>query len=1156
MKMILKPLAFFFAACATLSAGELESKFLAPSASARPGVYWYFMDGNQDRDEMVADLEAMDKVGIGSVLFLEVDLGMPAGPIPFMSEKWQDNVVHAIKTTERLGMEFILGTGPGWAGSGGSWVKPEDSMQHLVGGEIQASGPSVLETKLPVPPPHSPNPFAGMSGEHSKIRDQWYQDVAVLAFPTPEEGNARFDSYDIKTLKDVNPYSIGFGNAVPFVIPQADYLEPPGAKVIDASRIIDLTSTMQADGSLRWDVPAGKWTVMRFVSRSTGQTTRPAPRAGHGFECDKFSFGAYRRHWESYQAPLIAKLGALPKGKGLTSIHLDSWEMSSQNWTAAFRDEFTKRRGYDPQPFFPAYMGMVVGSMEKTERFLWDMRKTSQELTLENHAGAIQKIAHNKGLSYSNEPYDMNPAGDIDLGSVADIPACEFWNVRGGPETQYSCIEAVSIAHIMGKQQVNAEAFTTDAAFGYLDYPGSMKNQTDWAFAMGINGLIFHTFQHQPLGKGEKPGMNMGPYGVQWHRNQTWWDLSSGYHQYIARCQEVLRQGEAVADVLYLTPEAAPNIFVAPKSATQGAARLQDKKGYNFDAVTPRILAMRAELQDGKIKFPGGSSYSVLVLPDVETMTPEALATISALVKSGATVIGNPPRKSPSLVGFPACDAQVQKAAEELWGATPQAERKFGKGRILLNPEAQSRAGFAEGVSLPDVGKWIWFDQGEPAASAAVANCRFRTTFDLADAKLLKSAVIQATADNSFMLEVNGHQVLQGDNFNNIASISVLPQLRSGKNTLSVLAVNGGDAPNPAGFIAALRLGFADGTSRLIESDQSWEASLDGTLWSAAKNLGKGAMAPWSLKKMKAEPEIYPSYAVTAAVLAAMGIPEDFQSDGPIRYGHRRTASEEIYFVSNTLAEKVSATCRFRVQEGAPQLWDAVTAKTRSLPAFTREGKITSIPIRFEANQSFFVIFPRGKAPVKKPVSAAKNFSEPQLITPLVGAWQVAFDPKWGGPERIQFDPLQDWTQNSERGIRYYSGTAIYRKRFDLPGIIKGMKLALDLGVVHDLCRVRLNGKDLGILWTAPWQVDVSDHLKAQGNELEIEVANRWGNRLIGDQQAEDKDARTLSWESGLLGGKPVKAGRYTFCTYKFFNADSPLQPSGLLGPVRILSTN
>ncbi len=1150
--MIVKSVMLLLTASSVFAAGDLETGFRNPPASARPGVYWYFMDGNQDRDQMVADLEGMSAVGIGSVLFLEVDLGLPAGPVPFMSEKWQDNVVNAIKTTDRLGMEFILGTGPGWAGSGGSWVPPQDSMQDLVGSEVQVSGPGVVETKLPVPAPLPPNTFAGMTPALSNIRDQWYQDVAVLAFPTPPEGFARFSDTNLKTLKNVSPYSVRFGDAMPLVRPQADYSEPSAATLIDISKVIDLTSQMKPDGSIRWDAPAGKWTLMRFVSRSTGQTTRPAPRAGHGFECDKFNFEAYRRHWDNFQAPLIKKLGPLTKGKGLTTIHLDSWEMSSQNWTAAFHDEFKKRRGYDPQPFYPAYMGMVVGSLERTERFLWDMRRTSQELVLEKHAGAIKQIAHDNGLLYSNEPYDMNPAGDLDLGSVADIPACEFWNARGGPDTQYSCIEAVSIAHTMGKPRVNAEAFTSDAAFGYLDFPGSLKNQTDWAFAMGINGLIFHTFQHQPLDKGEKPGMNMGPYGVQWHRNQTWWNLSSGYHQYIARCQAVLRQGQAVADILYLTPEGAPNIFVAPQSALGGSARLQDKKGYNFDAVSPRIL-MRAQVQDGKILFPGGSRYSVLVLPDVATMTPETLAAITALVKSGATVIGNPPRKSPSLVGFPACDEQVRQAAFELWGATPQPERKFGKGRILLNPEANSGTATSETLPLPQVGNWIWFDQGNPAASAAVETCHFRTTFEVADPKTLKSAVIQATADNSFTLEVNGHQVLQGDNFNNIASASVLPLLRTGKNTLTVTAINVGEAPNPAGFIAALQLGLSDGTHRVIESNQSWEASLDGTSWTAARNLGVGTMAPWSLKQPAASQELYPSYSLTAAVLGAMGIDEDFQSNGPIRYGHRRSDSKEIYFLSNTSDKQVSAACRFRVQEGSPELWDPVTAQTRPLPGHSRQGNITSIPMRFEANQSFFVIFPRAKGAGTQPTTMAENFSELQTVAALDGPWQVAFDPKWGGPEHIQFDQLQDWTQHSERGVRYYSGSAIYRKKFDLPaGLKAGTKLALDLGVVHDLCHVRLNGQDLGILWTAPWRVDVSAQLKAQANELEIEVVNRWCNRLIGDQQPEDKDIRTLAWESGLLGGQSFKTGRYTFSTATFFNANSPMQPSGLLGPVRL----
>jgi hypothetical protein len=1135
--------------CFSAFGTELEEGFRAPPDTARPGVYWYFMDGNMDRDEMVADLEAMKAVGIGSVLFLEVNIGVPTGPVPFMSEKWQDNLVHAIKTTERLGMEFILGTGPGWSGSGGSWVKPEDSMQHLVGSSTQVRGPAKFEKTLPVAGPHKPNHFAGMSGAHKATRNKWFRDVAVLAFPTPQGEIARFDNYDIKTLKDVGPYSSRKSSPTSVEM-VADYSEPDVAKVINADRVIDLTSKMESDGTLRWDVPEGDWTIMRFVARSTGQTTRPAPRAGHGFECDKFNADAYRLHWDNFQGKLLKKLGPLTPGKGLTTIHLDSWEMSSQNWTAAFCEEFTKRRGYDPKRYYPAYMGLVVGSQEKTERFLWDMRKTSQELVLENHAGVIKGIAHEHGLKYSNEPYDMNPAGNMDLGSVADIPACEFWNPKNSIDSQYSCIEAVSIAHTMGRPQVNAEAFTTDG-MTYLNYPGNMKNQTDWAFAMGINGIIFHTFQHQPLGKNIKPGMTMGRYGVQWHRNRTMWHLFPGYHEYIARCSHLLRQGAAVVDILYLTPEGAPHTFISPESALAGSPRMKDKKGYNFDAVTPRILKMRAEVENGKIAFPEGSRYSVLVLPDVETMTPEALATVTKLVKAGATVIGNPPRKSPSLVGFPACDKEVQQLAAELWD-----QRQIGKGQVILNTASTAiKDSVKENPSLLTTeGNWIWFNKGNAAQSAAPGDVHFRYTFDLADTKAVSTAKIEATADNSLTLRVNGREVLSGDNFNQVNSANILAALRNGKNTLTVLASNAGEKANPAGFIAAMHLSFSDGTSKIIATDQNWDASLDGTKWSSAKKLGSGSMRPWNLNGEKAAASLYPEYEVTVAVLREMGITEDFLSDGPIRYGHRRTDSEDIYFVANTSAGKLETSCRFRVEKGVPELWDPMTAEMKPLQAFTHEDKVTSIPMTFEAHQSFFVIFPREASSKPSAHSGAVNFPAAKPLLTLEGPWKVAFDPKWGGPETIKFDSLQDWAKHSDRGVRYYSGSATYRKTFDRPaGLDADATVYLDLGTVHDMCRIRLNGQDMGILWAAPWRVEITDAVKAKGNKLEIEVVNRWVNRLTGDQQPEDKDVRTLKWESGMLSGKSYPAGRYTYTTKNPYKPETKLLPSGLIGPVRIL---
>ena len=169
----------------------------------------------------------------------------------------------------------------------------------------------------------------------------------------------------------------------------------------------------------------------------------------------------------------------------------------------------------------------------------------------------------------------------------------------------------------------------------------------------------------------------------------------------------------------------------------------------------------------------------------------------------------------------------------------------------------------------------------------------------------------------------------------------------------------------------------------------------------------------------------------------------------------------------------------------------------------------------------------------------------------LEGAWGVSFDPKWGGPEKINFDALVDWTQREERGIKFYSGIATYRKSFDCPvGIGEGAGIYLDLGTVCDMARVRLNGRDLGVVWCAPWRVEISDAVKARDNHLEIELANRWPNRLIGDRQEPDAGVRTLQWPLGFLEGREYKTGRYTFATSGGHNE---LLPSGLLGPVRIM---
>jgi len=986
---------------------EVHDEFLHPPSSAKPGVYWYFMDGNQNQDEMTADLEAMAKAGLGRVIYLEVNIGIPRGPVDFMSEQWQTNFAHAVNTAERLGMEVILGTGPGWAGSGGPWVKPEESMQHLTSNAMQLAGPIAFEGKLEVPVPAKPNFFHGMSDEWAKVREEWYQDVAVLAFPTPKDA-ASFELVDLKTLKETQPYSI-WKHVPRYVDAPASFAEPNSSAVIDPRKIVDLTDKMAVDGMLTWDVPDGEWTVMRFVSRTTGQTTRPAPTPGHGFETDKFNAQSYLNHWDNFQGKLLEKVGAGKDGKGWTRIHLDSWEMSSQNWTQGFREQFQNRRGYDPRPYYPTYAGLVVDSLEKTERFLWDLRKTAQELVIENYAETIKAKAHEHGMLYSNQPYDMNPAGDIDLGSVADIPSCEFWDYRNDDlvDSLYGCIEATSIAHTMGRSTVPAESFTSVVPNRFHAYPGQMKNQTDWALAIGINNFIFHTFQHQPLGEDFLPGMSMGPHGVNWHRHQNWWEMLPAYHEYLSRASHLLQQGVTVSDILYLTPEGVPHIFLPPTSATEGMSVMQDKRGYSFDAVTPRILMDRAKVENGKIAFPGASSYQLMVLPDVDTMTPEALQKVMELIDAGASVIGNPPTKSPSLVNYPETDERVHDLATRLWGSPDVPEnlstRQFGKGTLYWG----------------------------------------RDIYDKEDEK-----------------EV-----------------------------------------------------------------------------------------------------FYPDYELTASLLKDAGLAEDFAAEGnSLRFTHRRTENREFYFISNRTDNVVESNATFRVTGVTPELWHPETGNRRALPEFVGNDGMISVPLRFAPYESYFVVFSEHSS---LEATSNENFPAQQSVISLDGAWEVAFDPRRGGPEKTTFNNLLDWRDHGDRGIKYYSGIATYTKTFDLPeGTDPSPGFSIDLGKVYEMARVSLNGVELGIAWTDPWQVPVGDALKSKGNVLTVEVANSWENRLIGDQTEGDKDVRTVQWDSGLLEGKAYKTGRYTFTTYLNeasdfgdIQIDEPqLQPSGLVGPVRLMT--
>ena len=1130
---------------------DLAAGFLDPPDAARPGVYWYFMDGNLDREGMTADLESMKEAGIGNLVFLEVNVGVPRGPVDFLSEPWQESFAHAVHEAERLGIEITLGSGPGWTGSGGPWVKAEQSMQHLVASAVEVEGPVALRATLPRPAPRTPYFGGAVTGELIALREAFYEDVSVLAFPTPE-GNVRIADIDEKALYYRAPYTSVPG-VKPYLPAPAEHPLVSTAASIDPQQIVDLTGRLQPDGVLEWDVPAGDWTILRFGRRNNGATTRPAPEPGLGFECDKFDATALDDHFEAYVGKLLEKVGPREAGRGWTMLHIDSWEMGAQNWTPGFLDEFRRRRGYEPLPFLPTYTGRIVGDLEQSERFLWDMRLTAQELVLENHAGRLKELGRRHGLGLSIEPYDMNPTSDLALGAVADVPMCEFWSEGYGFDSSFSCFEATSIAHTLGLPVVAAEAFTAGSSEAWQLYPAAVKSQGDWAFCTGVNRFVYHTFAHKP--EGRRPGMTMGPYGVHWDRGQTWWPMVSAYHRYVTRCQFLLRQGQTVADICYLIPEGAPHVFRPPTSALEGSGSTRDRRGYNFDGCAPSTLIAKASVADGRVVFPGGAAYRLLVLPSFETMTPALLRKVAELVEAGATVVGPPPKKSPSLVDHPRCDQEVASLAAVLWGSTPPpaavTERKHGRGRVVWGGELHVDPLPSTPPSRPiEQAQWIWYPEGDPAAAVEPCTRYFRRVFTMAPGKAIRSARLEVTADNEFQVWVNGSVATQGDDFHRIHEAEIGSLLEPGENVLAVAATNVGDGPNPAGLIAGVRLAYEDGSEQVIPTDRQWQAARvaeqgwrraveSGDDWIAAKTLGVARMDPWRLGETTNDrfPDLYPDYEATARLLARMDQPPDFAANGSLRYTHRRARDLDIYFVANREAAVVEAACTFRVAGRPPELWDPLTGSTRPLPEYTAQAGRVTVPMRFEPHQSFFVVFGGGARPDRPASGEERNFGRLQTIGPIDGPWEVSFDPDLGGPPSVTFPTLEDWGRRTEAGIKYYSGIATYRSTFDLPETARldGRPLALDLGVVCNVARVRLNGRDLGVVWCAPWRVDVTQAVQAKDNRLEIDVANLWPNRLIGDQALPPEQ-------------------RIAWTTFNPYRPASPLLASGLLGPVTLQS--
>jgi hypothetical protein len=1091
-------------------ADPLQKGFSDPPDAAKPRVWWHWMSGNITKEGIKSDLEWMHRVGIGGFQNFDAGLNTPQiveKRLIFMTPEWKDAFRYATTLADELGLEMAIAGSPGWSESGGPWVAPAQAMKKYVWSETRVEGGHPYGGTLAKPwsatgpYQNQPAPVRGLAGrtQPAPRLPEFYADTAVIAFRAPNgdrtmrelgpKVSASGGSFDVNILTDGDVANatllpaaaigerswiqyefrqpqtfrgltfvtigggFGFGPRPPASTQQLETSEdgkefrlvtdipfgartiafapvtarffrvsiltpppqqnqagvpgagggpgaraqgpapPPGIQIaefvlhgaiinrfqekaafsaatniysmatppvpaeltVSKMGVIDLTSKMRADGSLEWTPPAGRWIVLRIGYSLTGHQNSPASPEATGLEVDKLSRRYVKTYFDHYLDLYKDATGGLMGTRGLQYVITDSWEAGTANWTDDMIAEFNQRRGYDMRPLLPALAGYIVESAESTDRFLWDFRRTLEDLVAENHYDQLTAILKQRGMARYTESHESGRAfiaDGMEVKRSAAVPMSAMWTAgpgRANERYDADIRESASVAHIYGQNLVAAESLTANGNAGAWAFsPETLKPTADREMSMGLNRFVIHTSVHQPTDD-KIPGLGLGPFGQWFNRHDTWAEYAKPWTTYLTRSSYLLQQGSFVADIAYYYGEDS-NV-----TALFAGHPPPIPPGHAFDYVnSDALLTLMTVAPNGTITTPTGMSYRVLALdPNSQHMPLSVLLKIRDMVAAGAIVVGPKPIDSPSLQDD---QAEFRRVADHLWGGAAGKGKVFGSGSI-------------------------------------------------ADAL----ATINATPD----------------------------------------------------FVYS-------------------------------------------------KPE----------------------SDTELAFVHRKLADGDLYWVSHRGARAEDIEARFRVTGKAPQIWHADTGIIEPA-SYHIEAATTVVPLHLEANDAVFVVF-------REPASASSRTLPRTLevrIAVLEGSWNVTFEPNRGAPAQAQFPALTSWHQNSDPGVKYFSGTATYTKDVDAPaGWFKsGQKLWLDLGDVKNIAEVTVNGKPLGILWKAPFRVDVSSTLKTGPNTLQIKVTNLWVNRLIGDQQ-------------------PDAGKKYTYTAVQFYRADSGLLPSGLIGPVQFIA--
>ena len=1095
---------------------DLEKGFQNPPESAKPRVWWHWMNGNITKEGIRADLEWMHRVGIAGFQNFDAALMTPQvveKRLVYMTPEWKDAFRFTTLLADSLGLEMAIAGSPGWSESGGPWVKPEQAMKKFVWSETRIEGGKPFTGTLPKPP-SATGPFQNLSlreafsltGQKEMPPPEFYGDAAVIAFRVPES--------DV-SMASLNPKVTSSGGKF---------------------ALADLTDGDLVKSTLLPYTKPGEnaWIQYEFKEPETMQALTIVG-GGYG---GMFGMGA---------DPNNRALEVSNDGKNFVKV-IDISTGGVEQKTLGFSPVTGKYFRFTwktplPQPAFSLgdVFGIDLSSMPKppagtqvAELILYKVARVNR--FEEKAAFSTATDLYSAGSPEVKADEALRKADVVDLtakmkadGTLEWTPPAGNWVVLrlGYSLTGHKNSPASPEATGLEVDKLNAgyvKAYFNDYLDQYKDATGGL---------MGSKGLKYMITDSWEAG------------------TQNWTDNMIK--------EFTLRRGyDMIPWLPVLTGHIVESAGASDRFLWDFRKTLSDLLVENhYDQLTEilkaRGMARYTESHEGGRAFIGDGMEvkRKAAIPMSATWTPggldpgtEVATRYKADVRESASVA--------HIYGQNLVAAESMTAIGSAWAWSPELlkptadmELANGLNRFVIHTSVHQPVNDKiPGLGLGPFGQWFtrhetWAEQAGPWLTYLA-----RSSYMLQQGKFVADIVYFYGEDNNItaLFGEKLPDVPEGYNYDFVNADALV----------NVLSVKNGSIVTPSGM--TYRVLALDGNSRYMSLPvlkKIRDLVMDGAVVAGPQpaqtpslsdnqdEFSKIVRELWTVEKGEnkiGNGMVYAGYPLKD-VLNSLKISPDFTYSQPLEttkllYVHRKLGDIDFYWVNNRQNKVVDLDATFRVDGRVAEIWHPETGNTE-LASYSIEDGITRVPLHLEPNDAVFVVF-RNKA-----VQTSHTINKPaeKQLAVISGPWTVTFQPERGAPGQAVLETLIPWNENADQGIKYFSGTGTYTKTIQAPAewFTPGSQLWLDLGNVKNLAEVVVNGKSLGIVWKSPFRVNVTGDLKEGENKFEIKVTNLWVNRLIGDMQ-------------------PGVTSKITYTTMPFYRANSPLLPSGLIGPVTVQS--